>query len=1257
MAELQATIEISVELNKFYNVDLFQRGYYQIQTVLKTPPKLSTRVEISDNKVNVLKGTQENASAFIQSCVGKSQKFQILYRNEEVDVSDIFIYRIHLLVESTKLEKNLESLDLRLELQLWCNDEDEISESEGKMELASSRTLQLHLSPTKGLHHSLPVLFDYFHLSAVEVVIHGTIIAIHQPYLNMPKSPKGAKAPDQSTLEAVYFGQKLSTPPPSNANSSSVRLQQAHLMHKTICKILLSSHESLQESLQLLASKIPGNSFHLAKKDCHTRLGEAVMKVQGVLEEDDLIQTAITDITQLCAENVILWAQFLEIVLKQPQVHLHLAREHHNLRIRRFAEGFFTLDHKKSSCLSCYDPGLHGHSALASIVKNSQYFNNLPSLAVECTDLDGDVNTLPVMFEDIFHDARAVPPQVYQKAAHTLSEGSNTGSPRHRSSSNSSSSVASERGGSSPHLRKRTSSKKFIKNMKPEGFKRPSSYYCNETEVVPIKQDTEVTLIGYRKIPAQDFISSAAVHLGTLSPDSPDGVGNANLTNQLEKSYSSSLSSIFPTSCMNRGSDDSIPDICDTEMSQPSFVSTPEKTVVSCVTLPQGPSIPLPQASPPQGDTSAIVTSKPPVFPSQSDSITSNSGLAKSVEKHSTDSLKTSTPQKIVPISSIHQTTVPGLSKEELGQLAKGISHALGEEDTTAEQLKSPVSANDDDFSDDDTNVANGFDDVLETYRQDFSIKKQSDVAASSLTSMSKAPLPGGIITSLEKAQSQRSLEAAQTIDSKNDSALGSEISSQEEVSYSSSPSSGSRPTQIDTLGLNLPVATNTSMDPGHVTCSYADPRQQVTVLELLKEEYKRSVALQDGATDITDSKCYNLLTSTSNKDFHLSGQRAASDSDILRNCEEEEKNVHNHKDAIMRTSTEGSEKRKVHLSTSSSYPELSHAASKPEPPRLVSVVGHSTVNFIQLRESLKLELNFPGYLYSECPTLASRIPYFHVPADVDETSGIHLIVCVHGLDGNSADLRLVRTYIEMALPGFRLEFLMSERNQQDTFADFDKMTERLVDEILSYLDTFGFDITRISFVGHSLGNIIIRSTLSHPKISHLLPKLYTFLSLSGPHLGTLYNTSGLVNMGMWFMQKWKKSGSLLQLSLKDHNDLRQTFLYKLSQKPVLHNFKHVLLVGSHQDRYIPYHSSRIEICRAAQKDTTTTGAVYREMVQNILEPIIQSAHCTLIRYDVFHALPSTANTMIGRAAHIAVLDSEIFIEKFLTVTGLKYFQ
>lgn len=33
-------------------------------------------------------------------------------------------------------------------------------------------------------------------------------------------------------------------------------------------------------------------------------------------------------------------------------------------------------------------------------------------------------------------------------------------------------------------------------------------------------------------------------------------------------------------------------------------------------------------------------------------------------------------------------------------------------------------------------------------------------------------------------------------------------------------------------------------------------------------------------------------------------------------------------------------------------------------------------------------------------------------------------------LPGNSADLRLVKTFIELGLPGSRLDFLMSERNQ-----------------------------------------------------------------------------------------------------------------------------------------------------------------------------------------------------------------------------------
>ncbi|KAG5443286.1 Protein fam135a [Clonorchis sinensis] len=122
------------------------------------------------------------------------------------------------------------------------------------------------------------------------------------------------------------------------------------------------------------------------------------------------------------------------------------------------------------------------------------------------------------------------------------------------------------------------------------------------------------------------------------------------------------------------------------------------------------------------------------------------------------------------------------------------------------------------------------------------------------------------------------------------------------------------------------------------------------------------------------------------------------------------------------------------------------------------------------------------------------------------------------------------------------------------------------------------------------MGCVLVRAALLSPLMKPYLPKLYTFLSLSGPHLGTVYNSSGLVNMGMWVMQKWKKSESLSQLRLRDDPDLRQTYMYKLNASAGLDLFRYVLLVSSPQDRYVPYHSTRIELCRAAVRDSSSLG-------------------------------------------------------------------
>ena len=42
---------------------------------------------------------------------------------------------------------------------------------------------------------------------------------------------------------------------------------------------------------------------------------------------------------------------------------------------------------------------------------------------------------------------------------------------------------------------------------------------------------------------------------------------------------------------------------------------------------------------------------------------------------------------------------------------------------------------------------------------------------------------------------------------------------------------------------------------------------------------------------------------------------------------------------------------------------------------------------------------------------------------------------------------------------------------------------------------------------------------------------------------------------------------------------------------------------------------------------------------------------------EFIFSISGNTNALIGRAAHIAVLDSELFIEKFLIISILKYFQ
>ena len=120
---------------------------------------------------------------------------------------------------------------------------------------------------------------------------------------------------------------------------------------------------------------------------------------------------------------------------------------------------------------------------------------------------------------------------------------------------------------------------------------------------------------------------------------------------------------------------------------------------------------------------------------------------------------------------------------------------------------------------------------------------------------------------------------------------------------------------------------------------------------------------------------------------------------------------------------------------------------------------------------------------------------------------------------------------------------------------------------------------------------------------------------------------------------------SLRQIGMTDNSDPKQTFLYKLSEKPGLEWFKHIVLLSSYQDQYAPFDSARIQICSMATKDTER-GSVYIQMATNLLNKL--EIEC-LYRVDInFMISEKNLDSFIGRTAHSQFLENKFYMNMLI---------
>ncbi|XP_033320938.2 protein FAM135A isoform X5 [Megalopta genalis] len=1498
MSDLQATLEFSLELCKFYNVDLFQRGYYQIRTALRVSPKLPVKVEVNQLRNHSLEAP------------GTSKRFQIHYRNEEVTLGTSVLFRAHVLVHSHKIEEVLSRTHFNLGVELWFSEPTQ----PGNMACVSSRALQLNFAPTKGLHYHLPVIFDYFHLAAVSITIHACLVALHQPYIKSVSTryfkksilhyvqscaPRGGKPWLQFKQSAANGDNNASLgniEATTKCVGSATRIQHAKLVQQEVIRLLLAARESLLSDLADLARLLPS---------CQQRSLELAQNTHKEITK--MMDTEETDIAQLCAQNIVLWQHFLEAFSGREAVHQHLARIHHQLRVKRFAEGFFVLENPRTSAWGCYDANYQSYQAVSEAARRSRYLASLPPLPVYCPELDGDLHSLPLIFEDQYVDMKqrhrnSVPGMddcscgiaaILESRSMGIwsprSEGANqdlgmvqgrltltpsTLPARHSKS-------LDQLGPEIAPVQPRTSPKTLPRSVSTQLFPRQRGCGKNVTPPATVpsrgrQRSTQPSSSTLFPPSGQQACSAPNPSLGstpvvTLPRAKSTQILVLNLQQQADPqntSITSLLAAMFPElppggqlpgyrpskqSCEQQGPTLTVPSCvgtmdhgqmtdCWTENKPEDYHSLDRRIRLE----PRSHRLASRQPLSTVNDQNSFLPGKnmngdgflqdqQPLHTATLDRVTYRGNSRKQSHqagKYSqTNGLesrryhtigKTGSGQsqrnrevqesmngggmpgshstaavRLYPRSNNASTTTDAFfyrtngtsgrthGEPERPRRPKSTERLVDEVDRSEycdfrrerprrreerPAAKSPRNGAPPGYSDephrrsqaDDKNeganevfykvvppmpeqkkehrerrkerhgkrphsapvldIDHPADDNRKWHRnrkpappppayQDPAVAplpKYRHPPPALTTSVMEVENNNKIILKVDPIKSPTEAAATNGTTPSDTSSTGAPLPDTKRLRCASVPvaqnkvvvprSAVSLPCMPirdskDSLSNNLPVIPNplsppssrpssptTSSSSSNLTSecsgwvssgdtssseqrrnaklSSEQLRQKLSKIVPRKERPLAKEAVEEHSYEevrlpppkmfqdeppppeefrdppaIIDNPLYHVYETVKPIRSPKQTKTAPCSPQKSRERERDREPVYGARDICLDCYQEGKE--------------------------LLQSTQDDSINFKKCKEEFKRQMSFSGKIYSDYPTLASTMPYFHISNEyrLFSPEGAHLIICVHGLDGNPGDLRLVKTFLELSLPGAHLDFLMSEKNQGDTFSDFDTMTDRLVGEILHHIETSGLNPTKVSFIGHSLGTIIIRSALTRPKLRPLLPRLHTFLSLSGPHLGTLYNPSGLVNAGMWFMQKLKKSGSLLQLAMKDASDIRRSFMFRLSEKSNLEKFKHVLLCGSAQDRYVPLHSARIELCKAAVRDSSDQGAAYRDMVHNILYPVMSTTGVSLVRYDVHHALPATANALIGRAAHIAVLDSELFIEKFLLVAGLKYFR
>ncbi|ULU12520.1 hypothetical protein L3Y34_015647 [Caenorhabditis briggsae] len=366
--EAHQVFNVSIQLCEFFNVDLSDRGYYQIRLKPKKTAEIGS-VDIShDVEADRESGPRASNNillAHVYQGSAVSKTIEVTYQHEKFDLDDWF----HISIQFNSTLNLCEPQKLEIEVELLYMDRYHPPQYESFMKI-TKRLIEIPLDPTRLVAAARSLYFDSSYLSAITMCVYSSLVmvATRQRRANAAESAPSIKS---TKLRRVY-------------NSSAHALLFAT---RSIQQFIVRNAELINASLSVELSVI---------LDVQNEMKAALLRFDNSENPSNCVEN---DISEWSTKITLIYQQMLNLFRKSTDLHQQLLLVFDKQRRAVFREAFWVTERPIDKC--CIRTPVAVLEHYKSIIK-VDYLKKLPRCTIFCEETDCPGEYCPIIFEDVF---------------------------------------------------------------------------------------------------------------------------------------------------------------------------------------------------------------------------------------------------------------------------------------------------------------------------------------------------------------------------------------------------------------------------------------------------------------------------------------------------------------------------------------------------------------------------------------------------------------------------------------------------------------------------------------------------------------------------------------------------------------------------------------------------------------------------------------------------------------------------------------